>query len=148
MTQLTSEQAKAEIELGKKEVEDQGINPIQTFVYPFEDWNESVEQLVKNAGFLGARRGWGTNSGFNSKSADPYKLESKSPVISTKVAEVKQWVDTAITNNTWLILAFHLTDTSGGEYSFTPANFKEVSGYIKSKQVNVVTTQQGFDISK
>jgi hypothetical protein len=53
-------------------------------------------------------------------------------------------VDTAILNKSWVILVFHEVNTSGDQYSVTPAMLQSMVDYLKQTGVSVVTEQQGL----
>ncbi|MCL4322336.1 MAG: polysaccharide deacetylase family protein [Deltaproteobacteria bacterium] len=71
LTQIDADKAFNEIAASKKELENLlGIN-INFFAYPYGDFNEEVETLVKKAGFLGACI---TKTGIVKKGADFFAL--------------------------------------------------------------------------
>jgi len=49
------EEAEREIRLGKKDLEDLLQKPVQSFAYPYGDFNEQIIELVKICGFKAAR---------------------------------------------------------------------------------------------
>lgn len=120
-----------------------GISPVTTFSYPFGDHNASIEALVRNAGFIGARRAW---PGFNGKSSNKFALLFKEVDITTTVPEVKSWIDYAIQNKTWLILTFHKIDTVGGDFRTTPQSFNDIVDYLIARNAKVVTMNEGIEI--
>ncbi len=54
LTSLRLEQAKQEIEESKKIIEEKINAPVELFSYPYGDFNPAIQNLVKEAGFLGA----------------------------------------------------------------------------------------------
>lgn len=80
--------------------------------------------------------------GFNTKSGfDSYRLRSQHITPSTTIEEFRNWINTAVTEKSWLILMYHNVDSSGSAYSVTPemlntqlAAIQEVG--ITSKTVN------------
>jgi peptidoglycan/xylan/chitin deacetylase (PgdA/CDA1 family) len=52
---LSPEEAKWEIEVGKKDLEDLLQKPIHSFAYPYGDFNAQIIDLVKECGFITAR---------------------------------------------------------------------------------------------
>ena len=62
LTNISAEQAHAEIVGSKLDLEHELLTQVHTFAYPYGDFNESVEALVDQAGFLG---GCSVESGFN-----------------------------------------------------------------------------------
>jgi peptidoglycan/xylan/chitin deacetylase (PgdA/CDA1 family) len=140
---LSAAAAQDEITGSRTALQSLGVNPADTFVYPFGDQNASVVQYVKNAGYIGAR---GVEAGFNTKASNKYILQSQNVGLATTVDQVKAWVDAAAANKTWLILTFHLIDTSNDEYSVTPANFQAIIDYLKTKGIAVITMKQGLQM--
>ena len=55
LSELSPEEAKKEIEEGKKVIENLLQRPIRSFAYPFGDFNSTVIEMVREAGFAAAR---------------------------------------------------------------------------------------------
>ncbi len=140
LTQLTSAKLTDEIVGSKQALTNIGINA-QTFVYPYGEYNTAVVQAVKNAGYIGART---VNGGYNTSTTDPYLLFHREINNTTTLAQVKNWVDTAIAQDKWLVLTFHQIDNTGAQYGNTPQLFQQVVDYVASTKVNVVTMGQGL----
>jgi peptidoglycan/xylan/chitin deacetylase (PgdA/CDA1 family) len=62
LTKIPSEQAREEIEGSKHDLERKLDVPVHVFSYPFGEYNEHVQTLVQQAGFLGT---CSSNSGLN-----------------------------------------------------------------------------------
>jgi peptidoglycan/xylan/chitin deacetylase (PgdA/CDA1 family) len=71
LSHLSLEDAKREIEDSKKFLEDKLGIPINHFAYPHGDMNESIMNMVKEAGY---RTACLTRSGFNSKELNLFEL--------------------------------------------------------------------------
>jgi len=56
---------------------------------------------------------------------------------------VRGWVDQAVSQKSWLIIAVHQVDGSGEAYSTTPATFGQIVDYLAQKGVPVITIDQG-----
>ncbi|MBA4393353.1 MAG: polysaccharide deacetylase [Desulfobacca sp.] len=52
---IPPEEAKREIESGKRDLEDLLQKPIHSFAYPYGNFNDQIIDLVKNCGFMAAR---------------------------------------------------------------------------------------------
>ncbi len=123
-----------------------GIDPLSTLVYPYGDYNDAVIDLLKAAGFIGART---VEPGFNTKKTDPFKLQYQEVDMVNGVVDVakaQEWIDTAIADKTWLIITFHqVVDVDPGDnYSTTPAIFNGIVDYLKSSNTEVVTMKDGI----
>lgn len=140
LSALTLDQQTAEISGSRQDLLNMNVGPINTFAYPFGDYNANTLSIVKNSGFIAAVS---TISGFVNPASDPYQLESRTITVNTTVTQIKGWIDDASTNKKWLILAFHEVNTSGNLYSITPDNFDQILNYVSSKKIPTVTVQQG-----
>lgn len=72
LTQLPAQQAKEEIVASRKRLEDLFARPIEHFCYPYGDWNETVRDLVIEAGY---RTACTTDAGLNSEKDSPFELK-------------------------------------------------------------------------
>ena len=116
--------------------------PAETFAYPFGGHNSHVMQLVQEAGFIGAR---GTQEGFAIPTDERYRLRCLMMVNTTTEAHVKEWIDTAIREDKWLVLLFHhVQHNSTYRYSVTPDLVEHIVDYLSEKRVPVVTMAEGY----
>jgi peptidoglycan/xylan/chitin deacetylase (PgdA/CDA1 family) len=141
LTTLTSSQQQAEIAGSRQDLLDLGATPVSAFAYPLGAYNSSVQQQVRNAGFIGARS---SNGGYNDKRTDKYALRRVSMENTTTLAKIKADIDAALMEKRWVILLFHEVNTSGHRYSVTPAMFQQIVDYLKQKGVTPITIQQGL----
>ncbi len=148
----TSTTAQTEINNSRTALLNAGAAPVTSFAYPYGSYNSSVETLVKNDNFAGARS---VDGGYNTKASDKFALKNQiiDEALTTDpngLTTVQSWVDTAIANKAWLILTLHQVDplsqlTLGGETEgTTPEFFQQVVNYIKGKNVSVVTMGEGL----
>jgi peptidoglycan/xylan/chitin deacetylase (PgdA/CDA1 family) len=72
LTRLTVAAAREEIAASRKKLEDTFSRPIRHFCYPYGDWNESVRDLVAEAGYQTACT---TNPGVNAPADSPFALK-------------------------------------------------------------------------
>jgi len=143
LSELSQSEMVDEVAGSRRDLMAMGASPVETFVYPYGDYNTSVVQAVKDAGYIGARS---VNSGFNDKTADHYLLQDQHVEVGTTPAQVQTWIDQAIANKTWLILEFHQQDYSGEQYSNTPETLQAIVNYIKQKNVRTVTMAEGLKL--
>ncbi len=136
LTTLTIPQATDEITASRTALQNIGITPLNTFVYPYGATNASLEQVVKNAGYLAART---VEPGYNTKATNRYALRVQNVGVGTTLDDVKGWVTTALADHTWLILVFHQVDLSADAYGTTPALFQQMVDYVKTQPIQIRT---------
>jgi len=68
---IETESARHEISNSKSDLEDALAKPVHFFAYPYGRFNQQIEKVVAEAGYLGA---CSTRSGFNSAHANPFAL--------------------------------------------------------------------------
>ncbi len=140
---LTAQQATDEIVGSKNDLLAMGITNVDTFTYPFGEYNDSVKQIVKNAGFIGARS---VNSGYNTPTQDKYALLDQHIEFDTTLATLKANVDQAIAEKKWLIFEAHEQQANCGteQYCNNPQLLTDIIAYVKSKSVPIITLRQGL----
>ncbi|HEY4498979.1 MAG TPA: polysaccharide deacetylase family protein [Candidatus Paceibacterota bacterium] len=132
-----------------------GLTPVDSLAYPYGVYNDTVIAAVDVAGYLGART---VDEGYNFTNTDPFKLKIQHVTNLTTLEELQSWIDTAKTNNTWLILMFHeivpevnatncLGDVGGDltECSSTTL-LSGVADYLVAQSVAVPTMHQGLEV--
>lgn len=139
---LPPDQIRAEVIGSRDDLSAIGINPV-TFAYPFGSYNPEVVQIVKDAGFAGART---TNNGTASRLDDHFTLRRLGMENTTRIEDVRAAIDQALARKQWLILVFHHIDHSGGRYASTPEFLQQVVSYLQQKSARVVTTAQGLEM--
>lgn len=72
LTRLPVARAREEITASRKKLEDRFQHPIHHFCYPYGDWNETVRDLVAEAGYETACT---TDTGMNDVGDNPYTLK-------------------------------------------------------------------------
>ncbi len=140
LTQLSYTQQQQEIQGSRQDLVALNVGPINSFAYPYGDYDATTTQIVKDAGYTNARS---TITGYTTPYSDHYQLPRFVVLNSTTPAQIEQWIDEAVADKAWLIIEFHQVDTSGDTYSITPANFNPVIDYLAQKGVSVVTMDQG-----
>ncbi len=143
LTNISDSTAKGEIEGSKSDLSTYGVTPNNFFVYPFGDFNSRTIELVKNAGYIGART---SNIGYNTKNSDKFALRSQHIESTTTFSQVKNYIDTAMREKTWLILEIHDVDNTGSRYSTTPALLNSISDYVVANNIPVVNTSEGIGL--
>jgi len=74
LTQIDHKEAEKEIQDSRKMVSDLIGMPIDTFCYPYGDYNKEIKKLVKESGFDMA---FTTNPGINNRNTDLYELRRR-----------------------------------------------------------------------
>jgi glucose/arabinose dehydrogenase/peptidoglycan/xylan/chitin deacetylase (PgdA/CDA1 family) len=121
-----------------------GISGVNTFVYPYGDYDANVRQAVVNAGYMGARS---VDRGMNYRDTDKFTLKIQQVDRTTNMAQFQSWVDEARNNRAWLILMFHQVDSNpAADLGVTPAFFQEMVDALVAQQVTVVTMEQGLGL--
>jgi peptidoglycan/xylan/chitin deacetylase (PgdA/CDA1 family) len=143
LTKLTAAQDQAEIKGSFDDLVANGFAP-KTFVYPVGAESPTLEQMVKNAGYIGAR---GSYWGINSPTANRWAAYDIRVDQTTTAAEINAAIDQALADKRWIILELHDVLASGGdEYSITPATLQAIVNHIKSVGIQVVTLEQGMGL--
>ncbi len=140
LTSLSYSQQQQEINGSRQDLLAMNVGPINSFAYPYGDYDQTTVQLVKDAGYTNARS---TITGYTTPYSDHYQLPRLVVLNTTTPAEMEQWIDEAVADKAWLIIEFHQVDTSGDTYAITPANFNPVMDYLAQKGVSVVTMDTG-----
>jgi peptidoglycan/xylan/chitin deacetylase (PgdA/CDA1 family) len=141
LSELSISDAINEIVGSKNDLVALGATPNTVFVYPYGDYNDRVRQQVIDAGYIGART---VHSGYNTKNSDKYALRDQHVEVNTTFEQIKSYIDTAMANNTWLILEIHDINNSGDQYSSTPEIMQQVAEYLTINAIPVVTTAEGI----
>jgi peptidoglycan/xylan/chitin deacetylase (PgdA/CDA1 family) len=135
LTTLSAPGALAEIIGAKNELQNYGVTTVNTFAYPYGAYNSAIEADVAKNGFIGARS---VNSGFNTPSPpDRYAIMHEEVDRDITLAQVESWINTAAQTKTWLVLTFHLIDTSTDLYGTTPTEFQQIIAYLQTAKVSV-----------
>jgi peptidoglycan/xylan/chitin deacetylase (PgdA/CDA1 family) len=141
LSNIPSAQMQNEIVDSQSDILAMGVTTVDTLVYPYGDYNQAVQSATFDAGYIGARS---VDRGFNTRSTDKYALKIQQVGATTTVAEIKGWIDQAVSGKSWLILMFHQVDTFGRELSITPANLSAIAAYLNAAAVPVVTMHEGI----
>lgn len=110
---------------------------------PYGAVNDDVLNMIKKYG-ISCRYKYGLENIL--PVLDPYGLAVKSINDAVTVETIKDWIDTCIVNQTWLILLVHTIADTGAD--ITPENFQLVLDYITEKvnagQLKTVTRSEGL----
>ena len=129
-----------EIFLSRSFFQHHGITT-DTFAYPFGEYDERVQQIVKEAGFHGARS---AIRGFNDRTIERSLLQCQAVKLSTTTAQVIDWIEAAKTQEKWLILMFHQVDLEGRELSTRPETLGAIAEYLARTNRRTITVRDGL----
>jgi hypothetical protein len=120
-----------------------GLREPFAMVPPFGARNAEEDAEGKDAGY-GCQVS--TESGFNVYgNYNTFALKRMTIYSHTTVAEVKGWIDEAVANGWWLIIAWHhVGDGDPGDYSWPKEWVEEVVAYAKFKDMRGASTEEGF----
>ncbi|MBI5456350.1 polysaccharide deacetylase family protein [Candidatus Kaiserbacteria bacterium] len=139
LTTLSTAEARQEVEGAKEVLLNLGIETT-TYAHTFGATNASINQIVEEAGYVGAR---GTDNGLVDKNSNRYQLESWD-IGGMNFAQVKHIIDTASAEKKWAILLIHKVDQGGDPESISSNTLKQVIAYVKAQDVEVVTNAEGL----
>lgn len=145
LTTLSTADAQIQILGSRNELLAGGLPPVLAFNHPYGNNNPSTVEIIKNAGFTSART---VMSGFNGKDTSPFDLTAQSVNANTTLDQVKEWIDNAVINKTWLVLVFHdiIPNTDNDPYASTPAMLQDIVDYLQTNNVPVHTVSQGIGL--
>ena len=141
LTQLSDADAWDQIYQAKQDLLNLGMTPVNTFAYPFGEYDSRVKQMVKDAGFIGART---VDQGYNYRDTDKYVLKVQHGDHNTPLATMKSWIDQAKADRSWLIVKIHQVKDDGGFYSTPIATMTGLADYIVDAGIKVVTVDEGI----
>ncbi len=155
-TALTTDQVISELVDSKSAIlSNTGINTTD-FATPYGDWTMPV--LAQIAKYNASHRGFadsidqGTADGVidhgNTFPYNDYLLYDLPVQAGVSVDQVKSYIDQTITNKQWLIFSFHdiqpTASTDPDEYQYNTADLDAIVAYVKSKNLPVVTINEGL----
>ena len=138
LTRLPIEDLDYELLQSYNDLLEQGLEP-SIFAFPYGDYNDEVFSLASE--YYPVVRG--SNDGYNNNISNPNYLNSKWPTRMTNAATMEEWLNTAIDNDSWLIVMVHrIGDDPSDEFSVKPEVLKAFVDYIHEKGVPVKTMSE------
>ena len=134
---LTTAQVDAELANSQSALASYGINATD-FAPPYGDYNNNV--LAQIAKYYASMRQF--KNAANNANVWPYSdyyLQDTTVLETTDtVASIEAQINTAITNNQWLVLTFHDIETKPSKtpdnYQFGTAELASIAAYVQAKQ--------------
>ena len=147
MTNLTHDQLHDEIMASKNVLTQMGFN-VKTFVYPFGEWNFTIIDYVKNAGYVCAREA--KPEAYSLKDPDPnarYHICSWQ-ITNQSLDDFKQILSHATESEVVVLTYHHISDEKPPETSIPVQNFHEQMMYLKDNNFKVVLLPELFEINE
>ena len=121
---------------------------IVDFASPYGEVNDEDLRLIRQ--LYQSHRS--TDEGLNNATDfDPYNILCVTIYAweGTLIRNIKHWIDLAIKTKTWLVLAFHQIEGTGGKYYNDPYNaspvfVEQVLSYINDRHVQPMTINEGL----
>ena len=130
--------------IGSKEDMTKKNLPALDFVTPCGVENDYIKNLVKE-NFRSLRTSYPGDNQL--PLLDPYAIKAYALRNYNTVEEVKEWVNQAINNKSWVVLMFHQVDSSGTEYSVSTQDFKSMMKIVSDSGVQVVPANRIIEYS-
>jgi peptidoglycan/xylan/chitin deacetylase (PgdA/CDA1 family) len=147
MINLTYDQLHDEIIASKNVLTQMGFN-VKAFVYPFGEWNFTIIDYVKEAGYVCARAV--KPEAYRLRNPDPnarYHVCSW-PITNQSLDDFKQILSHA-TESEVVVLTYHfISDVGPPETSIPVQNFREQMMYLKENNFEVVLLPELFAINE
>ena len=114
---------------------------ITNFAYPYGAYNSLTTTEVKKY-YSSART---SDVGINTKAGfDVYRIQSQYVTPQTTLNQFQGWLDTARSQNAWLVVMYHQVDTSGSEYSVTPSMLSSQLQALQNSGLIVKTVNEAL----
>jgi peptidoglycan/xylan/chitin deacetylase (PgdA/CDA1 family) len=148
LPRLSGADAKKEIVESAEHLKRTGI-PVDTFAYPYGQYDASIAKIVCEAGYQGARS---ICLGYNDQDTDRFRLKCQGVVMPVPFALVKHWINQAKTHDKWLILVFHQIEPTmmslvkqRAIYGATVSTLRRIVEYLEKQGIEVVTVREGVE---
>jgi peptidoglycan/xylan/chitin deacetylase (PgdA/CDA1 family) len=140
LTTLSGDRLTAEL-AGSKTTLEASFGPIRSLAYPFGAYNDAVAAAAAQV-YQTART---TDGGVNVPgSVDRARLRMRYVTSGTDAATVAGWMSEAANAGAWTILVYHGVDTTGGDYSVTPAQFAAHMAAVKASGLRTLTVSDAY----
>jgi peptidoglycan/xylan/chitin deacetylase (PgdA/CDA1 family) len=140
LTDLSVAEQRQEIEGSRQDLLALNVGPVDSFAYPFGDYDNTTISLVEGAGYTNARS---TINGDAVPDSDHYQLPRFVMLNTTTAAQAEAAIREAVQDKAWIIIELHQVDNSGDTYATAPATFNAIVDYLAQNHVPVVTMQEG-----
>jgi peptidoglycan/xylan/chitin deacetylase (PgdA/CDA1 family) len=147
MVNLTSSQLYDEVVDSKNVLAQMGFN-VKTFVYPFGEWNATIVEYVKDAGYLCAREAKPESYRLNDSDPDARFRICSWQVTNQSMDAFKQILSRATADEV-VVLTYHfLSDNASKATYISIQNFREQMLYLKENNFDVVLLSEFFAVNE
>ncbi len=117
--------------------------PVDNFASPYGDYNEAVNNAIKQ--YYRSHRT--VDEGYNSKdNFDIYRIRVQNLTPDTTLAEFQSWLDYAEATNTWLVLVYHMIGDSNLEpFDTYTSDFTAQMNALDASNLTVKTYSDALD---
>lgn len=137
LTSLPIDQAADDLKQSALYLNEHGYRGANLYAYPNGQNNQAVRDEVQKYFPIARTINW---SNQPLAYVNPLRINAFSPINSTPTAVIKQRIDEALNEGSWLVLCFHkITQTAGISTEYSVANFAEIMDYLKSVNADVQT---------
>lgn len=113
----------------------------KNFATPYGDYNDQVMSLIKK----NYRSHRSVEEGYNAKDTfNIHNIVVQNVLTTTTPDQVKEWINKAKTDKTWLVLVYHQVDNPGDSYSITSSNLDTEFSYLKKSGIQVLTVDDAL----
>jgi len=147
MLNLTSSQLHEEIVDSKNTLAQMGFN-VKTFVHAFGEWNDTIVNYVKNAGYVCAREAKPKVHHLNDSDPNARYSICSFQITNQSLDSFKQILSHS-TEDEVVVLTYHfLSDNASRETYITVQNFREQMTYLKEGNFDVVLLSDFFAVDE
>ncbi len=126
-----------------------GKGVVSTVAIPYSDYNEEVRKIAMQ--YFDGIRVLGREKNIPNN-YDPYWLKSYAITNTTEFSDVKQWIDKAVAEKSWVIIMLHgIKEDRLEEYETTPEILEQMMKYINGlgkDSILPVNTKEGLQLTK
>ncbi len=148
LADCTDEQIIYELKTVNALFKSHNLPPPQHIAYPNGSYNERVISIVSQYRLTGRLGNRGTTFPESYPLSNQYALSSRALTFNTSFAQVKSWIDTAITQKSLALLFTHKVTDTPTEIDCTPKLLGDVLDYLVTQQnsgkLSVMTMRQAY----
>ncbi len=142
LTTLGGSRLDSELKTSKKDLS-HCFGEIRSIAVPYGAYNDASVKAVQKHYDIGRS----TDTGFNTADTlQPYALKVQNVDQDTSPEQIRQWLESAKANKTWLILVYHQIDESSS-YSRSSAQLDADLQAVKQSGIKAVTISDGYNLA-
>ncbi|HEY0093269.1 MAG TPA: polysaccharide deacetylase family protein [Archangium sp.] len=147
LTTLTTAQVETQVRDSQAWLKSQfGLASVPAFASPYGKYNASTLATIHQ--YYGSHRT--VNGGHNYRDSNILQLRAYDVTSTVSVATVREWIDRAAADGSWLILVFHefVNGTPTRSTECSVSNFTAILDHVKASNVRNVTVSEGVALSE